>query len=120
MPTRKICPDKVFGRGCDFAKIYEERRLAELFEIKSCTLGLDDVSDAIDELSNTITDLKGSDSRYQGYSFKLALVHEKHSSCKVISQAAVLLEAKRVQLGNWQRSEFAEIFREFKELCSDS
>jgi cellobiose-specific phosphotransferase system component IIA len=110
-----ICPDVLFGRGCDYARI-QSRSKAQLFEKKTCHLGIDDANRAIRQLHQTKEDLLSKNMVDSSCSFDFSLIHVKRGKCGTEALANVILDSKRIKVV--KPSDMRQLYAALKTACS--
>ena len=116
MPVSYICPERVFGRGCDFARVSTNDR-AQLFEMKTCRLTAGDATNTVRRMSTTKETLKSNNLVRPSCAFTMWLIHEKTGSCGVDTIASAILEGAKVKLSNYDHPDVREVYQEYRRRC---
>lgn len=116
MAVNYICPEQVFGRGCDFARIADNDH-AQLFEVKTCRLTAGDATNTVRKLATTKENLRTRDMVRPSCAFTMWLIHEKTGSCGVDAIASAILEKEKIKLSNYNHPDVNQVYQEYRRRC---
>ncbi len=118
-----ICPERIFGEGCDLAEITivggpsNTKCIVRLFEVKRCNLNIRDIERARAQFENTERILQRLFREVK--ILQRILIHDDLHGCKRTVEAVKLLKKYGIHIESLRKGnpEIRRIFNTYNQLC---
>ncbi len=115
---RFICPELEFGAGCDIAVISASGDRADLYEVKTCSIGGSDAQKAASQLNRSADDLRGSGQVQQDCTFRRYLLHDndRRPGCHIKYFVAAYRDRRAFKLVSSRDDQYRRILARYRQL----